>query len=401
MKFWLRGMVALMALAAACAPGRVAVPLEVTVTPGPPASPPHVSPALIPSVTPPPSALPPTRPPGPAATPLTPATLTPALPTSSPLTPTIRLLFTGDISPGRCIYHIVADDLLRPYRPLASLLQSADLTIGSLDATLTDYNAPVPCMETRNLMAPAVSVQGLSYAGFDVLTVATNHAKDCGVERGCRDEALLDTVANLRQAGIAPVGAGRTLTEALAPAILTVDGVRFAFLGFAGVSSDLWAGAALAGTAPFTKEVYLESVRQAREQAEVVVVLPHWGAEYFPEITWEQYYAAENLIEAGATLVVGNHPHRVQGREVFPNGATVVYALGNFVFDQDWSDQTQYVAEGALLMATFQGARLQQTELIPIRIYDNFQPRLASVEEGREILRQAADALAPLPPRTK
>ena len=286
-----------------------------------------------------------------------------------------------------------------PYRPLAGLLQGADITIGSLDATLSDYNPPVPCVETRNLMAPAASVEGLQFAGFDVITVATNHAKDCGVERGCRDQSFFDTLENLKRVGIAPVGAGSTLAEALTPATLVVRGVRFAFLGFSAVSSELWATDSTPGTAPFTKELYLAAIRQARETADVVIVLPHWGAEYFSEINWEQYNGAASLVEAGATLVVGNHPHRAQGREIFPNGAVAVYALGNFVFDQEWSDNTQYVQEGLLLAATFSGARLESTELIPIRIYDGFQPRLAPVEEGREILRQAAEALAPLPPR--
>ena len=319
----------------------------------------------------------------------------------SPQLPSIRLLFTGDISPGRCVYHYAAEaqDMALPYRPLAGLLQGADITIGSLDATLSDYSPPVPCIETRNLMAPAASVQGLQFAGFDVITVATNHAKDCGVERGCRDQSLFDTLANLRQAGIMPVGAGKTLAEALAPVILTVQGVRFAFLGFSAVSSDVWATASTPGTAPFKKELYLAAIRQARENADVVIVLPHWGAEYFSEINWEQYNGAANLIEAGATLVVGNHPHRAQGREIFPNGAVAVYALGNFIFDQEWSDKTQYVQEGMLLSATFTGAHLQSTELIPIHIYDSFQPRLAPVDEGREILRQAAEALVSMPSR--
>jgi poly-gamma-glutamate capsule biosynthesis protein CapA/YwtB (metallophosphatase superfamily) len=397
MKFRLTLLIWLAAMGAACSPA-AAVNLRATVTPAPAET---ALPQLVPSVT-----RLPTRPPA-APTPTRSLVSVPTLPASpspvspTPQAPTLRLLFTGDISPGRCVYHfaLAAGDMALPYRPLASLLQGADITIGSLDATLSDYNPPVPCIETRNLMAPAASVQGLQFAGFDVMTVATNHAKDCGVERGCRDQSLFDTLANLTRAGIVPVGAGSTLTEALTPAILTVQGVRFAFLGFSAVSSDLWATAATPGTAPFKKELYLAAIRQAREKADVVIVLPHWGAEYFSGINWEQYYGAASMIEAGATLVVGNHPHRAQGREIFPNGAVAVYALGNFIFDQDWSDKTQYVQEGLLLAATFSGARLQSTELIPIHIYDDFQPRLAPVEEGREILRQAAEALAPLPPR--
>ena len=106
------------------------------------------------------------------------------------------------------------------------------------------------------------------------------------------------------------------------------------------------------------------------------------------------------MVAAGATLIVGNHPHRARGLETIPGGATVVYALGNFMFDQQWSDNTQYTQEGLVLSATFSGSHLQGVELIPIHIGEGSQPRLASLPEGQEILRQAAEALAPLPPRS-
>jgi hypothetical protein len=99
------------------------------------------------------------------------------------------------------------------------------------------------------------------------------------------------------------------------------------------------------------------------------------------------------MVEAGATLIVGNHPHRVQGLETFPSGAVAVYALGNFIFDQKWSDNTQYTQEGMLLSATFSGSQLQAVQLLPIHISDEYQPQLAPLDEGREILREAAEAL--------
>jgi poly-gamma-glutamate capsule biosynthesis protein CapA/YwtB (metallophosphatase superfamily) len=381
------------ALCAACS--------AATTVPGPQATPaasPLPAASAAPSATP---ALAPATATEPAApTAAAPATNTP--PSASPTAPpTIHLLFTGDISPGRCVYEtaLKANDMAWPYRLLAGLLRSADIAVGSLDASLSDQSPPVPCTETRNLMAPAASAQGLQFAGFKVITVATNHIKDCGVEHGCVNQSLFDTLDNLRRAGISPVGAGHTLTEAVTPVIIDVQGVRFAFLGFSAIASNLWATATTPGTAPFSPEVYLAAIRQARAQADVVIVLPHWGTEYAPEINWEQYQAAPLMVEAGATLIVGNHPHRVQGMETFANGAVAVYALGNFVFDQQWSDNTQYTQEGMLLLATFSGSQLQAVQLLPVAISKQYQPQLAPLQEGREILRQAEDALAPLPPR--
>ena len=314
----------------------------------------------------------------------------------------IELLFTGDINPGRCVYAHAkqAGDLALPYRPLAGILQGADITVGSLDGAISDYNPPTPCVETtRNLLAPAEAVYGLQFAGFDVMAVATNHIKDCGLVRGCVDESMLDTLANLRAAGIEPAGAGRNLAEATVPAIVSVGDVRFAFIGVAAINAPLWATEDTPGTAPFRSEVYLDAIRRAGAQADVVVVLPHWGREFSPQITFEQRKAAQEMVDAGAALVVGNHPHRVQGVENFPNGAVVAYALGNFAFDMTWSDGTQYTIQGLMLKATFRGAQLQAVDLIPIHIYDDFQPRLAPPEEAQVILREVADSLAGMPAR--
>jgi poly-gamma-glutamate synthesis protein (capsule biosynthesis protein) len=316
--------------------------------------------------------------------------------------PETTLLFTGDINPARCVYQIAKDagDMTLPYQALAPLLQSADLTIGSLDASISDYNPPSPCAEFhRNLLAPAETVRGLQFAGFDVMAGATNHIKDCGLQRGCDHEAMLDTHANLRAAGIAPVGFGRDLEEAAAPVFLTVHGTRFAFLAFTAVNEGVWADAETPGAAPFQRDVVAAAVESARRQADVVIVLPHWGREFTGAISWEQWRGARELVEAGATLVVGNNPHHVQGVETFPNGAVVAYALGNFVFDQEWSDGTLYTIQGVMLRARFRGAELLSVDLVPIQIYDNFQPRLAPPEAARQILQDVADSLTTLPAR--
>lgn len=367
---------------------------SISATPEPAATPTRPSPH-----TPPPTAThAPTVTPLPAPTQAIPTAILVPSPTSIP---EIHLLFTGDINPGRCVYYHAkqADDLALPYRPLADQLQSADILVGSLDAALSDFNPPVPCQETRNLLAPAEAVQGLRFAGFDVMTAATNHIKDCGLVRGCVNESMFDTLANLRGAGIHPVGAGNNITEAVTPVILTVQGVRFAFLGFSAIDRTLWATATAPGTAPLLPEVYRAAIERASAQADVVIVLPHWGTEYSSRINWEQINGAQAMVDAGATLVVGNHPHHVQGMETFPNGAVAAYALGNFVFDQTWSDGTQYTIQGLLLEATFRGAQLQGVELIPIHIYDDFQPRLAPPEEAKVILAQVAASLAEMPGR--
>ena len=315
----------------------------------------------------------------------------------------VRLLATGDIIPARCVYaqHLAYQDYRHAFLATADLLRAADITVGSLDASLSDAGRPIGCTPTFSLLAPARSIEGLTFAGLDVLTVASNHAKDCGaspdgpVPGACGDQALLETLANLETAGIAAVGGGRNLAEARSGRVLTVNGVRFAFLGYDDIgSSDYGATEASPGTAPLAFGLLGEDVARARREADVVIVLNHWGAEYTPVPTERQRGLAREAVDAGATLVIGNHPHAVQAVE-FLEGGFVSYALGNFVFDQDWSLETQ---QGVVLEAVFHGARLVSVRFLPVHIYDQHQPRWAEPLEGESILRRMEEASRGLPP---
>jgi poly-gamma-glutamate capsule biosynthesis protein CapA/YwtB (metallophosphatase superfamily) len=286
-----------------------------------------------------------------------------------------------------------AGDYRQAFLATADDLRAADLTLGSLDASLSDAGEPFGCTPTFNLLAPARSIEGLVYAGFDVITVATNHVKDCGMS-ACGDQAFLDTLDNLRAAGIEPVGGGVDLAEARRPAVVTIDGVRFAFLGYDDVASSAYGATETSpGTAPLNGDMLVEDVTAAIDEADVVVVMSQWGVEYTSLPTERQQGLAQAAVDAGATLVVGNHPHVVQAVE-WPGEGFVAYGLGNFVFDQDWSLETE---QGAVLEAVFHGPRLVGVRFHPIHIYDMHQPRWADPEEASSILarmREASETLA-------
>ncbi len=309
----------------------------------------------------------------------------------------IRLLATGDIIPARCVYaqQLAYGDFRHAFLETADVLRAADITVGSLDASLSDAGQPIGCTETFSLLAPARSIEGLTFAGFDVMTVASNHAKDCGAS-ACGDQAFLDTLTNLETAGIAAVGGGRNLAEARSPRVLTVNGVRFAFLGYDDIgSSDYGATEDSPGTAPLAFGTLGEDVARARQEADVVIVLNHWGTEYTSVPTERQRGLAWEAVNAGATLVIGNHPHWPQAVE-FLEGGFVSYALGNFVFDQDWSLETE---QGVVMEAVFHGPRLVSIRYLPIHIYDEHQPRWADPSEGDSILARMEEASRGLPAR--
>jgi poly-gamma-glutamate capsule biosynthesis protein CapA/YwtB (metallophosphatase superfamily) len=303
---------------------------------------------------------------------------------SQPPPSVVRMLFSGDIIPARCVYarHLALNDFTSAFRGTKETLAAADVTVGSLDASISDAATPIGCIETFNLMAPARSMEGISAAGFDVVTVASNHVKDCGSQGFC-DRAFLDTLASLEAAGIAAVGGGRDLNAAHQPAVIERKGVRFAFLGYDDIAaSALGAGEDRPGTAALSGDALRRDIAAAKATADVVIVLAQWGTEYTPDATFRQQELAAVAVEAGATLVVGNHPHVVQGLE-WPRDSLIAYALGNFVFDQDWSLETQ---QGVVLEVVFHGERAVGARLLPHRIVDDHRPEWASPSEGRSIL---------------
>jgi poly-gamma-glutamate capsule biosynthesis protein CapA/YwtB (metallophosphatase superfamily) len=317
------------------------------------------------------------------------ATATPSPEPEPSAEPVTTLLFTGDIIPARCTLARIEEigDHGAPYAALRHALRAADITVGTLDATASDQGAPLGCVSTFNLAAPAATIEGIADAGFDVMSHAANHVKDCGAV-ACGDDAMLGTIWNLLAADVKPVGSGAALADARRPAIVERNGLRFAFLAYDDIAPHYHATETSGGAAPLDAAMMAEDIAAAREGADVVVVLPHWGEEYVAVPNARQRSFARAAAEAGADLVVGNHPHWVQGYEEI-DGTFVAYALGNFVFDQDWSVETQ---QGALLEVTFTGTRITDTRFTPIRIHDNHQPRLAGGAEAEAILARIEEA---------
>jgi poly-gamma-glutamate synthesis protein (capsule biosynthesis protein) len=312
-------------------------------------------------------------------------------PTAPPVT---TLLFTGDLIAARCTHAelVALDDWTAPFQPLHEILTGADLTIGTLDSTISAVARPIGCVETFNLASSGRFMDGLVYAGYDVIAHAANHIKDCGAAGSCGDEAMFETEYFLRGAGILTAGSGVDVAAAREPAVVERNGVRFAFLAYDDIAPYYHADAATAGSAPMDAATVGEDVAKARAMADVVVVVPHWGIEYTAAPSERQREFARAAAAAGADLVIGNHPHWVQAHEQI--GETfVAYALGNFVFDQDWSLETQ---QGAMLEVTFTGTRVTSTRYMPVHIYDRYQPRLAPPDEAAQIIDRIESASAAL-----
>jgi poly-gamma-glutamate synthesis protein (capsule biosynthesis protein) len=272
--------------------------------------------------------------------------------------------------------------------PLRDRLRSADITVGNLESTLSRNGEPQQPNDDSFGGTPAL-LEPLRGAGFDALSLANNHTGDY------ETTALVETVRAFDGSGILGFSAGEDLAGASRPAVIEVDGVSFAFVGFNAIGETLQAGRAQPGalsvsmpprTGPLDRADldHLESVvRRANRGADVVVVLPHWGGNYTRTVDPAQVTVARRLVAAGADLVVGGHPHWVQRAEVV-KGVPVFYSLGNFVFDMGSMPETM---EGVFLETVWRGDRLVDTDVVPYRLDPvSFAPRVVKDEAADEIL---------------
>ena len=263
-----------------------------------------------------------------------------------------------------------------------SLLKSADLAVANFENPAPD-NFKYHTQGTVFSANPRL-IAGLKDAGIDYVSLGNNHIGDAG------PVGLLQTLANLDKYGIRHSGAGRNLAAARTPAIMTVDGVKVAILSYDTIAKYYAAGTNKAGSAQLTAANVKVDVAAARKAgAQIVIVYPHWGTEYSPRPFSAEQSLAHAVIDAGADMIIGNHAHWVGAMEIY-KGRPIWYALGNFVFDQIWSEPT---SEGLLLQLTFRGTHLVQVRLQPTVILDGAQPNLLDpAKDGRVVLGQLYDA---------
>ena len=331
-------------------------------------------------------AKPPTRPP----------TSTPTISPTPGDDPVTTLLFTGVIVPARCVQAALDENGNPdyPYEEVRQVITQADLAVGVFNATMSDQVEHSGCVNTYQLVGSPDNADALERAGFDVMSVATNHIKDCGPMKGWCDETFFDTLGNLRRVNIHTVGAGKNLAEALEPVIVTLNGVKFGFISLGDSKMDeiVFAAADHPGIARLNEENLKAAVDAVRPLVDVLVVLPHWGSEDNAIPNWIQRTQAKQIVQAGADLVVGSHTHVVQSIQEL-DGVPVFFGLGNFVFDQNWGHHRQAV----ILLVKFKGKQFIGYELIPTHVDRDGRVHIAGPEEAQEILQRIEQSSQALP----
>jgi poly-gamma-glutamate capsule biosynthesis protein CapA/YwtB (metallophosphatase superfamily) len=237
----------------------------------------------------------------------------------------VRLIFTGDImlddTPGK----VIAEGR-DPFASVAELLRDADFRIGNLECPIATVGK---AMESKIFSFRAhPRVLPMLEHHIDAVSVANNHSGDYG------KEAFIETLAHLDSKGILHFGGGKNATDAHRPLWLDRNGLRIAVLGYNEFKPRSFEAGALTPGIAWSEDSHVVSdIRAARRAgADVVIPFMHWGWERETTASDRQKKLARKMIDAGADIVVGSHPHVVQGAEIY-KGKPIIYSLGNFVFD--------------------------------------------------------------------
>ena len=302
----------------------------------------------------------------------------------------ITFAFAGDVNfednPGA----VLAEEPTELFAGLGDALV-ADVTMVNLETAITERGEPVP--KTYNFRAPPSAIPALRSAGVDVVSLANNHGMDFG------EVGLLDTLdaADAPDTGLPLVGGGHDDAEAYEPFRATIRGQRISILAGSRITDahlvESWtAGPGHPGLAQADDPTrLLEAVRAERAQADTLIVYLHWGQEYNNCPIADQPEIADQLIAAGADVVVGSHAHVPLGGGM-RNGSYVHYGLGNFIFGSAHDAGLQ----SGVLHLTMTGRRVDEAEWLPARISGGIPTMLEgeAADEARaawESLRECAD----------
>ncbi|MEK8126380.1 CapA family protein [Paenibacillus filicis] len=288
----------------------------------------------------------------------------------------VSMTFVGDV-----MFAGKVEDLLTkngydyPFKYVKPYLEKADITIANLETPITTRGSA----QTKEYVyrSSPLALPELKKAGVDVVNLANNHSMDYG------EEGLLDTLDHLDEQGFIRVGAGRDAEEAYKYAIVEHQGMKVAFLGFTRVLPEVsWLATAKKPglAAAHSNKLSLEAIAKARQEADLVVVIAHWGEERNPRPVKTQTDLAHEFIDSGADLVIASHPHVLQGFEQY-KGKWVAYSLGNFIFTTNDVPETW---ESLILNATCTKERKCEMDLVPI-LTKWAQPIRMVEDQGRQL----------------
>ncbi|MEI6480000.1 MAG: CapA family protein [bacterium] len=287
--------------------------------------------------------------------------------TSLPAQKEVSVVAVGDVMLDRGVRQVVEkvfdNDYSRMFEFVKTNISEADISMFNLEGPVSDKGTNVGSIYSFRMATSTLPV--LKDVGFDVASFVNNHVGDWG------RLAFEDTLTRVGDAGLLLTGAGFSYASATEPVIIEKNGITFGFLGFSDVGPvHLKAGSTTAGILLLSDPNLESIVRNAKSKVDQLIISVHWGEEYKTDITNRQQEFGHKLIDWGASLVVGHHPHVVEPVENYNNGV-IAYSLGNFIFDQPFSNETM---KGGVLEAVFHKDGLVRYEIKHVIMDKNFRP---------------------------
>jgi len=284
----------------------------------------------------------------------------------------IIIYAVGDIMLDRGVEHMIITkgegDFKFPFIKIAQDLRKADILFGNLEGPIAENGVKVGSI--YSFRSDPKVIEGLNYAGFNMLSLANNHMLDY------TRTALEETMKNLKDNQIDYVGAGLNETEAFSLKIKETKGIKIGFLAYTDLGLSTWRAREKESGMAWIEENEIDKIRQnieeQKKKIDVLIVSLHSGEEYqnYPNAFQEKF--ARTCIDAGADIILGHHPHVVQKTEEYKNG-WIIYSLGNFVFDQFFSSETM---KGVLLEIIIINGKIEEVNTKEIAISEFYQPYL-------------------------
>lgn len=287
----------------------------------------------------------------------------------------IKLIFVGDMMLSRRVGMKMAslNDYNYPFKNVAEFLSLADVTFGNLENPVSSRGVKVGSI--YSFRADPKTVEGLKFAGFDVVSLANNHIWDYS------KTAFIDTLDILASSSIGFVGAGRDYYSVHSPWTKEIEDTKIAYLAYTDFySENLSAKENIPGISFYVEKQMVEDIINAKKSNDIIVVSFHTGDEYQTYHNAKQEKIFHLAIDSGADIIIGHHSHVVQDVEQY-NSQTdghagwIAYSLGNFIFDQDFSEETM---SGLIIEVTLLDKKVIEFKKIPTKIDKNFQVNIVS-----------------------
>lgn len=272
---------------------------------------------------------------------------------------TVSISLVGDIMmDGKVRAQIDKNGIEYPWEMVKEYFQNDDVTIGNLETSITTMGTKWENKQ-YNFRSDPKNLKAMKEAGIDVLALANNHTLDYGYE------GLLDTLNHLDKNDIKRVGGGKNKKEAMEGIIIEKNGLKVGVLSFSRVVPHVdWYATAMrpgiVGAYEGHVNGIISRVEEMKKEVDVIILSIHWGIERSIEPRKEEIDLARKLVDAGVDVIMGHHPHVLQGVEIY-KGKPIFYSLGNFVFGK----RNDITAITMIAQVNFKDKEIDNIKIIP------------------------------------